>query len=137
MTCPAKSHEKGWARLWRSSPASSWVWLLYLDVFLPGLLFFLAWLPWPFRTALARLFHLYALYILKPIPSWSSGTGLPGLALHIFWLVRALVRKNWLDALLCLLLTLAAGAFFWLEIDGVPLNYAVIRPLDFGLSVSP
>ena len=49
-------------------------------------------------------------------------------------LLRALIRRKWLDAGLCLLLFALLVLFFHIEINGTTLNYYILRFLDFGLS---
>ncbi len=121
-------------RLWRARLDQGWQWLIYLDFILPALLFLLAWLPLSMRTFFAQLYHQYNLFVLKPIPNLHSFTGIVGLILHLVLIVRALIRRQWIDLVLCLLFFLIVMLFFVVRIDGVALNYWLIRFLDFGVS---
>lgn len=110
-----------------------WKWLLYLDIIFPFLLFIIALLPISgIRSTFAQFYHNYNLFIICPIPNVQAMIGIVGLILHTGLILRALIRKKWLDLLLCTVFLLAMLAFFGIPIDGIPLNYHVIKLLDFG-----
>jgi hypothetical protein len=123
-------------KLWNSRIEQGWQWLLYLDFLLPAVLFLLAWLPLSMRTFFAQLYHQYTLFIIKPVPNFSSMTGIIGLLIHIGLIIRAIIRRKWLDLSVCLFFLGVLLAFFLIEIDGTALNYHVIRLLDFGVNTS-
>jgi hypothetical protein len=111
-----------------------WRWLVYLDLVLPAVLWLLAFLL--HSVFLARLFHTYGLYVMSPAPIGSDGTlyflslsGVPGLLLHLYAVVRALLRRDRLDAVLCLGIAVLVFLFFFFG-----LNYEIVRSLDFNLT---
>jgi len=113
-----------------------WQWLLYLDIIFPLILFLIALLPISgIQSTFAHFYHNYNLFIICPIPNISAMIGVFGLILHVGLMGLALFRKKWLDLILCTLFLLAMLAFFGLPIDGMPLNYHVIKLLDFGTSL--
>ena len=110
-----------------------WLWLVYLDLVLPALLWVLANLLQS-RT-LALLFHNYGLYIISTAPVDHTGalffltlTGVPGLLLHGYAVARGLIRRDRLDAALCLLLGLLVFLVFFFDLNT---STAVLAPLAF------
>ena len=58
-----------------------WKILIYFDIILPAILFVLAFLSgFPF---LAKIFHSYEIFIVNPIPGFTSLEGIIGLAYHL------------------------------------------------------
>jgi hypothetical protein len=101
-----------------------WKLLIYFDIILPALLFtaaFFSGLPF-----LAKIFHSYELFIVNPIPDFTSFVGIIGLLYHLGIIIYTLTKRDLKDIILSILLTIAILVFFWLE-----LNYLVIRPLNF------
>lgn len=132
---PQERSESLWQKLYHAKMQQGWQWLVYIDLIFPGLLFVLALLPVSgLNHSLAGMFHLYTRYVLTPLPSFVSLTGILAPLLHLGLLLRALIRRKWLDAGLCLLLFALLVLFFHIEINGTTLNYYILRFLDFGLS---
>jgi len=109
-----------------------WPWLVYIGFALPVLLWALAFFTK--SPVFANLFHNYGLYVASPAPVGSDGTlyflslsGVPGLLIQVYAFVRALLRKDRLDAVLCAVLAALLFLFFFFG-----LNYEVVRVLDFG-----
>lgn len=110
-----------------------WQWLLYLDIVFPFILFVIALLPLGgLSTTFAGFYHNYNMFIICPIPNIPALIGIVGLVVPIIFMIRAIIRRKWLDLVLCGVFLLAMLAFFGIEIDGLPLNYHVIKLLDFG-----
>ena len=112
----------------------SWKWLLYFDLVLPGLLYVLAFLPLAdIRQLFARLFHSYSLFIVNPIPHPLEANsimgyiaGFPGLIYHVWLLISALRKKNFVDFGISLFIFLIIILFFFFDF-----NYAILKPLQF------
>ncbi len=105
-----------------------WMWLLYLDILLPSVLFFLALAAGRLGKGgpFSALFHSYNLYIINPIPNFNSFTGIPGLGIHIGAVAYALKRKDRKDMVLCLAFLILAFIYNYFEI-----NYMLSYMLDF------
>lgn len=129
---PAKADWKAKALL--PGFGRGWIWLVYIDLALPAVLYALAFLLR--NPGLSNFFHIYGLYIVSPAPVglqdgmldlfFRTGTGIPGLLIQIYAAARAALRRDRADLVLCLLIALALFAFFFFE-----LNYDILRPLDF------
>ncbi len=116
---------------WLPGFGRGWLWLVYLDVLLPALLWAAAYFLG--SSALARLFHNYGLYVMSTAPVGADGTlfflslsGVTGLLLHVYAVFRGSVRRDRLDAALCLVFAVAMFVVFFLG-----LNYDAIRILEF------
>lgn len=97
----------------------SWLFLSYLYLLLPGLLFGLGVL---FRTqtlgkTFASLFHNYGLFAISTIPNLGSFTGILGLGLAGWFLYAALRRRDWLDFGLSAVLVAANTLYFYFEVN--------------------
>jgi hypothetical protein len=108
-----------------------WPWLLYLDIALPLVLWLLAYLLGV--PLFSRLFHYLGLYVNSTAPIDVDGsalylslTGIPGLLLHLYAIVRGLLRRDRIDALLCFVMAILMFVYFFFG-----WNYVVIRPLEF------
>lgn len=107
------------------------VYLLYLDLLLPGLLYLMAWITQAGFPA--RLFHAYGLYLVSPAfvtadGLWTAqnGIGIGGLVLHgvaIAWSLQ--LGRKW-EALASAVLLALLFAFFFFG-----LNYKILGPLQF------
>lgn len=97
--------------------------LLYINVALPALLYLLALVA---GSSMAKFFHTYALYILSTIPNFRTFTGCVGALISLYFVLSALFRKRYADAICCFLLTLFVTVFF---LTG--LNYQILKPLSF------
>ena len=109
-----------------------WPWLVYIGVALPALIWAVAYFTK--SPVFANLFHNYGLYVASSAPVGSDGTlyfkslsGVPGLLIQVYAVVRAVLRKDRLDALLCAALAVLLFLFFFFG-----LNYEIVRVLDFG-----
>ena len=109
-----------------------WRWLLYVDLVLPAVIWAVAYFAR--SPTFALLFHNYGLYVASPAPVGSDGTlyflslsGVPGLLIQAYAFVRALLRKDRLDAVLCLVIAVLLFLFFFFG-----LNYEIVKVLDFG-----
>jgi len=101
-----------------------WKILIYFDIVLPAVLFALAFLSGiPY---LSKIFHSYEIFISSPIPDFASLTGIIGLIYHLGMIIYTIIKRNFSDMLLCMIITLAIAAYFWFGI-----NYTIIRPLNF------
>lgn len=101
-----------------------WKLLIYFDIILPALLFtaaFFSGLPF-----LAKIFHSYELFIVNPIPDFTSFIGIIGLLYHLGIIIYTLRKRDLKDIIFSTFLTLAILVFFWFEI-----NYFIIKPLNF------
>jgi hypothetical protein len=89
---------------------NSWQWMLYLYVFVPAMLYGLAY----FSGAgfLGRMYHTYNLYIINPVPNFENYTGLAGFFIAMYLLFRPLQRRKWLDFGLSAVLTALIVSFF-------------------------
>ncbi len=101
-----------------------WKLLIYFDVFIPALLFIIAFLT--DIPSLAKLFHSYELFIVNPIPNPTAYIGLIGFIYHLGIIIYSFIKRNFQDMLLCIIISLLITAFFWFEI-----NYLIIKPLNF------
>lgn len=97
----------------------SWMWLLYLDLVLPLCLFLLAYVLNALGTGffLSKLFHTYNLFVINPIPNFTSFTGILGLILHIGVIAYALWKKDWRDVLACVGITALVFLYFFFEVN--------------------
>ena len=112
----------------------NWLWLIYIDLILPALIYLLALAGLgSISMQAARIFHNYLLFILFPWPDFQSWTGILCPVIHLAFLVWALKSKNKLTAIIAPLAWLLLVGLFTISIDGSPLNYFLIRFLDFGL----
>ncbi|MCX7709087.1 MAG: hypothetical protein N2484_04490 [Clostridia bacterium] len=105
-----------------------WMWLLYLDIILPLLLFIPAYFlsGSGLGASLARLFHSYTLYISSPIPDLASLTGILGMLIHIGAILYGLKKKDWNDVFLSLGISILAFLYIFFEI-----NYRLSYMLKF------
>lgn len=96
----------------------SWVYLIYVYLLLPALLFLLAWAlrSTGMGGTFGTLFHNYGLFIASPIPS-ASLTGIVGLLLGVFFTAKAVRKRDWLDTGICVVLILANAACYLLELN--------------------
>lgn len=101
-----------------------WKFLIYFDIILPAILFVVAFLTG--IPSLSKLFHSYELFIVSPIPSLTSLIGIIGLIYHLGIITYTVLKRNFIDMLICIIITLATTAFFLFEI-----NYLIIKPLNF------
>jgi hypothetical protein len=101
-----------------------WKLLIYFDIILPAILFFIALIT--DLSFIARLFHSYEIFIVNPIINFSSYIGIIGFLYHIGIVIYTIIRRDYLDMLACIIIGLAIAAFFWFEI-----NYLIIKPLNF------
>lgn len=116
------------SRLFNIKMDKGWMWLLYLDILLPSLLLILSLVAGAFgkgRT-FSILFHSYNLYIINPIPNFTSFTGIPGLGIHLAAIAYAIKRKDHKDMVLCLIFLILAFIYIYFEI-----NYKFSYMLDF------
>lgn len=131
---PDVQNQKWWQKIYNAKIKYGWQWLIYFDLVFPVLLFVLALLPISgLNSSLANMFHIYMMYVINPFPDLATFTGIISPILHIALIGRAVWRRKWLDAVLCLLLFIMLIIFFRLKIDGTNLNYYILRFLDFGL----
>ncbi|MDD2956352.1 MAG: hypothetical protein PHD67_08565 [Oscillospiraceae bacterium] len=95
----------------------SWHWMLYIDLILPGILFLLAFLIGDSSAGhfLSQLFHSYNLYVLCPIPNFLHWIGIIGLLIPAILLVRAALKKDWADLLVCVGMEGLVLLYFWRE----------------------
>lgn len=101
-----------------------WKLLIYFDIILPAILFSTAFITGiPF---FAGLFHSYEIFIVSPIINFPSYIGIIGFLYHIGIIVYTIIKRDYFDTLLCLIIGFAITAFFWFEI-----NYLIIKPLNF------
>jgi hypothetical protein len=121
----------GASRLLLPSFGRGWPWLLYIGLALPAVIWAVAFFTK--SPTFALLFHNYGLYVVSPAPVGSDGTlyflsltGVPGLLIQVYAFVRALLRRDRLDAVLCA--AFAAGLFLFFFFG---LNYEIIRGLEF------
>lgn len=101
-----------------------WKILIYFDSVLPAVLFVLAFftsLPY-----LSKIFHSYEIFIVNPIPDFKSFIGITGLIYHVGIMIYTIIKRDFADMLLCVIITLAISVYFWFGI-----NYIIIRPLNF------
>ncbi len=129
---PAHGRVPGTSRFLLPTFGRGWPWLLYIDLALPALIWAVAYFAR--SPVFALLFHNYGLYVASPAPIGSDGTlyflslsGLPGLLVQVYAFVRALLRKDRLDAALCLVVAVVLFVFFFFG-----LNYEIVKILDFG-----
>lgn len=101
-----------------------WKLLIYFDIILPALLFVIAFLTG--IPSLSKLFHSYELFIVSPIPNLASFIGIIGLIYHLGIILYTVIRRDFIDLLICIIITLAIATFFLFEI-----NYLIIKPLNF------
>lgn len=101
-----------------------WKLLIYFDIIVPALLYAIALIT--NIPALAKLFHSYEMFIVNPIPNLITFTGLIGIVYHIGIMVYTIVKRNYWDMALCILLSLLITTFFYFEI-----NYLILQPLSF------
>ncbi len=115
-------------RLFDKQLKKSWPWLLYLDLILPGVLYLLTWLL-PGETIavlFARLYHSYTMYVSNPVPQAATLMGIVGLIVHALALGNALKRKDRIDFLITLVITVIVAVYYY---SGY--NYQLIRSLNF------
>ena len=101
-----------------------WKLLLYFDLVLPAVLYFIAWatkLP-----QLSNIFHAYEIFLVNPIPNISALTGILGLVFHLGVIGYTMMKRNFKDLAFCIAITLLITLFFLFEI-----NYLIIKPLEF------
>jgi hypothetical protein len=128
---PTNTPAKKRGGFWLPGFGRGWLWLVYLDLLLPGLLWSAAYFL--SSPALARLFHNYGLYVMSTAPVGADGTlfflslsGVTGLLIHVYAAARGILRRDRLDAALCLVFAVAMFVVFFLG-----LNYDAIRILEF------
>lgn len=103
---------------------NGWKLLIYFDIILPAILFVAAFFSG--MPSLAKIFHSYEIFIVNPIPNLTSFIGIIGLIYHLGILIYTVIKRDFIDMLICIIITLAIAAFFLFEI-----NYLIIRPLNF------
>lgn len=101
-----------------------WKLLLYFDILLPVIIYVIAFISG--TSWFASLFHSYEMFIVSPIPNIQALSGIIGLIYHVGILAYTLIRKNYKDFAVCLIISLIIAAFFLTE-----LNYTILRPLNF------
>ncbi len=101
-----------------------WKYLVYFDFILPGILFLIAWIAGsPF---ISKIFHSYEVFIISPIPNFKAFTGIIGLLFHLGIIIYTIIKKNYRDMVICIVITLIIALFFYFD-----LNYQLIKPLVF------
>lgn len=101
-----------------------WKLLLYFDILLPALIYLIAFLTG--SPLISTLFHSYEMFIVSPIPDIKALTGIIGLIYHVGILIYTLIKRNYKDFAVSLIISLIVAAFFLAEI-----NYLIIKPLEF------
>ncbi|MDP4152080.1 MAG: hypothetical protein Q8865_01375 [Bacillota bacterium] len=96
--------------------------LFYIDVVLPAILYLIA----RFYSGMSALFHNYGLFVMRPIPNFKSYTGIAGTLICLYFIFKAVIKRNWVDAVLTIFLTIAVFAYFYFK-----LNYMVSGTLTF------
>lgn len=101
-----------------------WKLLIYFDFFIPAILFVIAFLT--SSPNLAKLFHSYEIFIVNPIINITAYIGIIGFLYHLGIIIYTIIKRNYRDMLLCIIISMVITAFFWFEI-----NYLIIKPLNF------